>query len=385
MIGVSGYGDCHFRSILTLAEEGLVQFCAATVINPEEVPQKCEKMRAMGCRIYSNHQHMLKEEAGQIDLCCIPTGIGWHRVMTIDALNAGMHVLVEKPAAATLAEINAMDAAKRHNRREVFVGFQNMYADTLWKIKDLLVAGELGQLQKIRVCALWPRPHSYYKRTDWAGKLSINDIPVLDSPTNNAMAHFILMALFWSGSSREAAGTIRTLENRQYRAQAIESFDTFSARVQLVEGPEIVINMSHSSEKFEAAEIILETTRGQYYWNDKTGSELTLAGLSPENKTFPPFPDTRTVMFHNVCKGLQKLESNVCSLDLAREHTRFIERIHQSLKIEDIPASALKNREEAGETYTYADGLSEALLNAHHKGLTLHNSDLPWTKTEATT
>ena len=53
---------------------------------------------------------MLSEFGGKLDLCFIPTGIDLHAPMAIEAMRAGANAFIEKPAAAVIEDIAAMQA-----------------------------------------------------------------------------------------------------------------------------------------------------------------------------------------------------------------------------------------------------------------------------------
>src|SRR5690606_37279986 len=112
---------------------------------------------------------MLREQRGRIDLCLIPTGIPWHARMTIAALRAGANVLVEKPLAGSIAEVEAVHAEEKRSGKFVAVGFQDLYdPGTAW-LKKELVSGTIGTIQAVRFLGLWPRRRSYFTRNEWAG------------------------------------------------------------------------------------------------------------------------------------------------------------------------------------------------------------------------
>ena len=383
VIGVTGYGHWHLKSLRVLVEEGLAEICAATIINQDEIPDICEELRSQGCRIYSDYRTMLEAESGRIDLCCIPTGIHWHRPMTVEALRAGMHVLVEKPVAATVEDSEAMLQARNTSGKQVFVGFQNMYAADLWRTKELLVSGELGQLKSIRVQVMWPRSRSYYSRTDWAGKLNLRGIPIFDSPANNAMAHFIMMALFWGGPSRREVVNIESLEVELYRAQKIESFDTLSARAKTHDGPELLFNMSHSSECLCPAKIVVEGERGRLHWSETGGTQIENSDEDGDLKHFAPYPDTRFVMFREICKALEGRSDTVCDLDIATAHTRFIHQLHHNTEILDLPEGLVKTRTTNKDQFVYMETLHERLQQAHQSHSLLSEVGLPQARLSA--
>ena len=65
--------------------------------------------------------------------------------------------------------------------------------------------------RRITVRAQWPRGASYYARNNWAGRLRVGSAWVLDSPVNNAFAHFLMLALFWAGDTPTAASPPESL------------------------------------------------------------------------------------------------------------------------------------------------------------------------------
>src|SRR5690606_13051786 len=100
----------------------------------------------------------------------------------IAALQAGLHVLLEKPVAATVQEVDAIIAAQTAAARLVAVGFQDLYVPAALDIKKRVLDGQIGTLRKVVVRGQWPRSSAYYARNEWAGRLQIDNAWVLDSP-----------------------------------------------------------------------------------------------------------------------------------------------------------------------------------------------------------
>jgi len=69
---------------------------------------------------------------------------------SLAAVNAGKHVLVEKPAARNVAELDVLIEAAKKNHVQVRVGFNHRYHPALLKARELVDAGELGQLMFVR-------------------------------------------------------------------------------------------------------------------------------------------------------------------------------------------------------------------------------------------
>lgn len=383
LIGVSGYGGIHLKALQRLHAEGLVRLVAATVINPAEVPEKCRTLFEMGCRIYEDYGEMLNSEAGRVDLCCIPTGIAWHSSMTIAALEAGCHVLVEKPPAATVREVDEMIRAKNAAGRMVAVGFQYMYNETYLSLKRRVVAGEIGCLREIRVKASWPRSSAYYTRNGWAGRLSSQSRWILDSPANNALAHFLMAALHLAGPSLLEAANPSRAEAELYRAQAIESFDTISARICTDVGTEILFAATHSSFVREDPVIDLLGQDGAIRWGINDAHLAGPGRRNPPLRSHPSPPDSVSIMFARVLAQIRGWEEEACPLEEARKHTLVISALHEAVPIHDIPEDCRLSRDEASGTQFGIRDINGALNRAFDRGELFSELGLPWASAPA--
>ena len=116
-----------------------------------------------------------------------------HAPVAIDLLGRGVHVLVEKPMATTVAECDAMLAAAQEGQAILGVGLQFRFFDsTLW-VRDLLAAGLLGELERFElrlgVVSNWPFASDYFLRRETAGGGVLVDYGV----------HVLDLLLFWLG------------------------------------------------------------------------------------------------------------------------------------------------------------------------------------------
>ena len=83
-------------------------------------------------------------------------------------MQAGKHVLVEKPIAITLADADRMIATAAATGRRLGVVLQNRYNHPMQQVRTLIDAGGLGRLYLGNACVRWYRPQSYYE-DDWHG------------------------------------------------------------------------------------------------------------------------------------------------------------------------------------------------------------------------
>lgn len=86
----------------------------------------------------------------EVDVIYNPLPNHLHAEWTIKALEAGKHVLCEKPIALTLAEVDAMFAAARANNRIVMEAFMYRHHPQTLKVKEIVASGKIGKLQLVK-------------------------------------------------------------------------------------------------------------------------------------------------------------------------------------------------------------------------------------------
>jgi predicted dehydrogenase len=107
------------------------------------------------------------------DLVSVATPPGNHTEVAVELLESGTSVLLEKPPAPTLADMDALAAAEKVSSGSVYVVFQHRHGSGARRAHQLLRSGALGT-PRIAVCeTLWYRPDSYFLpdwRGNWAGE-----------------------------------------------------------------------------------------------------------------------------------------------------------------------------------------------------------------------
>lgn len=369
IIGISGYGRTHLNQLLAARERGETKLVAAAVINQEEESEMCDRLRESGCAIFRNYDEMLHKHEGEIDLCIIPTGIPFHCPMTIEALKTGCNVLVEKPLAGTLEECDAIiDAEARSKGRFVAVGFQDTYSHEMHLLKEKIMKGDLGTIQRIEVVCLWPRPDGYYSRNEWAGKIRTAAGWVYDSPVNNAMAHFLMLPLWLLGRTLGQSAVIEHLSAKLERARTIESFDTFRLYLQTTAGVNIGFRGSHCSMESWGPVLQIEGSEGVALWNEDRSLIMKRKG---EKLSLPAPRSTQAVeeMYRSVLDRVAGRKGFILSPLCAREHTRCVTMLHRDFEIATVdPAATCRHPEENG-AYVVIKDLDEAMRNEFREAL----------------
>ena len=107
--------------------------------------------------------------SGLVDAVIIATPHYQHTTLGIAALNAGVHVMVEKPISAHKADAERLIAAHEQNSKLVFAGMFQMRAEPRYgKIRNLIRSGELGTIVRTSwIMTDWYRTEAYYASGGW--------------------------------------------------------------------------------------------------------------------------------------------------------------------------------------------------------------------------
>ena len=148
-IGTGGIAkNAHMTSLKNIED---IELVAVSDIN-RETAQAASDMFEGKPKVYTDYKEMLKnEKLDAVDVC---TPNLYHKQPSIDALNAGLHVIVEKPIAMSAKEAQAMCQAASKNERKLMVAQCQRFRPDVQLLKKMIDAGELGDIYYSRVWAL---------------------------------------------------------------------------------------------------------------------------------------------------------------------------------------------------------------------------------------
>ena len=138
VISASGMAQAHMNAIVANRSTQLMAVCDID----EERLNKCAEN--YGVDKYTDYKDMLKREDIDAVVICTPDQL--HREMLEESLKAGKHVLCEKPMALTLEDCKAMVRAANASDKKVMVGQICRYTPGFVKAKQMIDAGEIGEL-----------------------------------------------------------------------------------------------------------------------------------------------------------------------------------------------------------------------------------------------
>jgi predicted dehydrogenase len=145
------------------------------------------------CTAYTSYAEMLARGAG-FDVVSICTPNALHARQSIAGLEAGKHVICEKPMALRRFECLDMISAARKSGKALFVVKQNRYNPPIVALKKAIDEGWLGRIVNVQLNCFWNRNREYYATSDWKGRLA------LDGGTlYTQFSHFIDLILWLVG------------------------------------------------------------------------------------------------------------------------------------------------------------------------------------------
>jgi len=135
----AGIGRFHIRGYQGHPDAECVALCD---LNGDLANQVAADFRVPA--VFTDYREMLKLDGLNAVSVCVPNAL--HRPVVVDCLNAGVHVLCEKPLSVNAAEGQKMVDAARANGRTLMMQFNNRYRPEAQLLKQYIDAGELGDL-----------------------------------------------------------------------------------------------------------------------------------------------------------------------------------------------------------------------------------------------
>jgi predicted dehydrogenase len=167
VIGIGNMGSSHARALQAGNVKRAV-LAAVCDLDPERLGPFDDKVAK-----FTDSAALIR--SGTVDAVIIATPHYDHTTIGIDALAAGLHVLVEKPISVHKADCERLIAAHRSKKQVFAAMFNQRTVPAYRKVKQLIASGELGAIQRINwIITNWFRSETYYAsggwRATWAGE-----------------------------------------------------------------------------------------------------------------------------------------------------------------------------------------------------------------------
>ncbi|WP_078548569.1 Gfo/Idh/MocA family protein [Litchfieldia alkalitelluris] len=145
-VGVVGCGSiAQHRHLPEYAFNPNVEIVAVCDSNEERVKMVAEKYSV---KAYTKYQELLS--SGEVDAVSVCTPNYLHAPISIAALEAGVHVLCEKPMATSNEEADAMIAAAEKSGKKLMIAHNQRFVKSHQKARQLIESGEIGKIYSFR-------------------------------------------------------------------------------------------------------------------------------------------------------------------------------------------------------------------------------------------
>lgn len=290
------------------------------------------KMQSLSCYQTTDFEDFLQQV---LDIVVICTPNYLHSPQTIKALQAGFHVICEKPLAIKSEDaLKMMEIAHLHQRK-LFCMLQNRYSPIVQWLKNIMNTQKLGEIFWVQVNCFWNRDERYYQKSDWKGKL-FKDGGVLYTQ----FSHFtdILIYLF---------GHLNAIQNAQFwnfnHQEMIEFEDSGCLNFRLMHDVQVNFNYSIScyEKNLESSITILgekgTVKVGGQYMNEILACTIkdyelpTIAEVPPANQygSYQGSASNHQAVYEEFLKVLKGENAQISSILDAYYSVQLIEEIYK--------------------------------------------------------
>lgn len=381
LVGVSNFAENHAASIRKMQEEGLATLTCAVIRHPDKYAQAVAAYKERGVTVYTSVAQMLEAEKGKTELIALPIAIPDHAEVSIQCMEAGYHVLCEKPPAATIEQVDAMIATSQRTGRMCCIGFQNQSKNTVRALKRAVCDGRLGTIEHIEVMATWVRLETYYERNEWAGKLLFNGKYCLDGSANNALAHYLFNALYWASPTWRHASSPARVRGEVYHAHPITSEDTSGIQVITDNGVQITYLVTLAGWNNIGPLSKVYGTKGWAEWSMSGPTIFHFNDGTTETVEFNRQPEHNEV-FRNAIRFLRGVDKELnCPVQMTRPHTVALNATFESNgEPQQIPAQFVTREPRDNTIFTAINGIAETIQQGYEQRKLYSDLGVPWAK-----
>lgn len=361
VVGIHGHGAGHLENARRLDREGAIRLAGTVDLLP---PAQA------GIPHHADLSDVLREQRPDIVVLCTP--LHTHAALATAALEGGCDILLEKPAVTSIAEFDAILATAEMLGRRVQVGFQSMGSAAIETVTTVIESGAIGEVTGYSAVGSWSRPLSYWNRNDWAGRRSLDGVPVVDGVVTNPLAHAVQLALALAGAGRDG---VRSIELDQFRANRIEADDTSVIRIRTLEGLPVVCALTLCAPERSEPYVTVTGTEGRirmYY---------TLDLVQVESPAFADPVTThhgRTDLLRNLVAARSGEARLLCPLDDLRAFTQVVDAVRASPDPHVIPEEQRDLVGEGDERRVVVADVQEWVVRAAEQGRTFTELGVPW-------
>jgi predicted dehydrogenase len=376
MVALGGYGHFYLRALLDDPRGKQANIVGAV----DPLADRCgrlDELQEMGVPIYDTMDEFYAEH--DAELAVISSPIQWHCPQVCKALENGTNVLCEKPLGATIQEAARMAIARDKADRFVAIGYQWSFSTAIQRVKADIMDGRYGAPRRLKTMVLWPRDHAYYNRNSWAARVQ-DDAGrwVLDSPVNNAVAHFLHNMFYVLGPETDRSAMPAAVQGERYRANDIENYDTAALRARTTDAVEVMFFATHAGSCRIGPVWSAGFDRGRITYDTAVGR---VRGILPDGSIVDygnPEADGTNKLWDALaaCRSEKEI---VCGPEAASAQTLCMNGLQESMReVVGFPNEVVKVLGEDQGGATRVDGIDEHWIACFNDGLLPSEAGIAW-------
>ncbi|HVS34726.1 MAG TPA: Gfo/Idh/MocA family oxidoreductase [Gemmataceae bacterium] len=276
VIGCGKVGRIHADALKSVPEAEFAAVCDSDAARTAAFAEN------YGVRPYTDIGDLLKDSGAEAVILCTPHPL--HAGPAIRAAEAGVHVLVEKPLAANLADCDAMLAAADKTGTKLGVVSQRRFFEPVRRMREAIDAGKIGRPALGTFLMLSWRDEAYYRSDPWRGRWDTEGGGVL---VNQSPHQFDLLHWFM-GPIEEISGCWANLNH-----PSIEVDDSAVAAIRFKNGGLGSIVTSVSQKPGVYTKVHVHGSNGASIGVQTDTGATFIAGMT--GMAEPPFNDVWTV------------------------------------------------------------------------------------------
>lgn len=371
VIGCGGYAFQLIKRILSVPHFGAV----AAVTSRDLASSGAQFCRDRGIPVFATIDELL--DYGNFEVVLNPTPIHLHESTTVQCMEAGFPVWLEKPPVATIQELDSLNAYAKAKGMPVAVCFNSLFSRLTQTLKGELVAGRFGRVRRIKGIGAWIRTNEYFSRNNWAGNLQINEAWILDGDLNNPFAHVLCNHLYFAADSHYALAEPETIEAELYRCNEITSEDTSCLRIKTTNGIEIFNCLTLGPEEEIAPKTVIETDEAVITFANFNALKIEFA--SGKVEMLEAYKEDRIDMIEHLCWAFRNGEPYISTLDMMRPFTLSVNGAFEASKtIETIPEPYAVTGFANGVSRRYIRDMGSILESAFESVRLFSELNVPW-------
>jgi predicted dehydrogenase len=262
----------------------------------------------------------------------------------------------------------------------VAVGYQWSFSEAIHKLKSDISSGLLGKPKRLRTLVLWPRDEAYYARNRWAGAIQDSSGRlVLDSPVNNACAHYLHNMLYVLGEKIDRSAEPATVTAELYRANRIPNYDTAALRCVTSARTELLFIVSHAISANVGPVFSYEFEKATVDFSERPGANIMARFSDGTTRNYGSPNQSRDRKLWMTVNAIEGADSQVCGIEASLPHTQCVLAAQKSSsQIIDFPQSIIQESGTPGHRKTVVEGLDAVLTRCFDEGKLPSELDVAW-------